>query len=288
MNHASLDPHAFTSDLDAFKANKITADGLKDIQQVMAFALKLAYKLIPDRALREHIASTTAALRADYDKWHAEWIKSPAYETLISRLNHHLDIYEQLLNEIDRQQPQPSSREVAEHLSLIDASQITKALDEIKDKINESLVNENRIAKNLDALPKAIHAELSTKRSGDPLIDPNAAGEQLRELAQGLESSLKLSNRAAVQHILTAKPGDPFYDKCASMREIIKKHEWKESYVFRQGKPSGAKKHAKGIDSPRTSKMKAKRSKVSSDLDNLHTAQDQHSAEYSNASARWR
>lgn len=274
MNHASLDPHAFTSNLDAFKANKITADGLKDIQQVMAFALKLAYKLIPDKALREHIASTTAALRADYDKWHAEWIKSPAYETLIPRLNHHLDVYEQLLNEIDRKHSQPSSAENTGGLALIDASVLEKAFGELYNKI--------------DAIPKAVHAELSTKRSGDPMIDPNAAGEQLRELASELESSLKLSNKAAVQYILTAKPDDPFYDKCASVREIIRKHEWKESYVFRQGKPSGAKKHAKGIDSPRTSKMKAKHAKISSDLNNQHSVQDQHSAEYSNVSARWR
>lgn len=85
---------------DAFQANKIAVDRLCDMQNIFAKTLCLAYRMTSDALLRQKIESVTKSLHDEYAVWHAEWKKHPSFETLIPRLNHHIDVYENLTNEI--------------------------------------------------------------------------------------------------------------------------------------------------------------------------------------------
>ncbi len=126
---------AWDTEADAFQANKITVDRLCDMQKIFAMSLSLAFRMTPRADIRDRIEKTTRNLQADYKVWHAEWLQHPQYDTLILRLNHHIDVYEELVNWIHKETSGSTKRQDPADKTSKDVLDMLKGLS---DKVNQA------------------------------------------------------------------------------------------------------------------------------------------------------
>lgn len=161
---------AWDTEADALQANKIAVDRLCDMQKLFAMSLSLAFRMTPLSDVRKRIEQTTKGLHDDYQEWHAKWIKNPQYETLIPRLNRHIDVYEDLINWVNSktslasEQPNATSEPLATVLNTL--KDLTSKVDQAGGLLAQVVTNTTPEIKSRKsyAVSQALAAEILTKK----------------------------------------------------------------------------------------------------------------------------